>query len=129
MHKITLTLLLLFGLTTWAQQNQNPEQVVQNQVEAYNNRDLETFLSFYSEDVKIYTFPNRLDSDGKAAMREGYARFFKDAKKLHCTIVKRIVRNNMVIDEERVQYNNTEFGGVAIYEVKDNKIIKVTFIE
>lgn len=128
MKKIAVLLLLLASGWSYAQ-SEKPEDIVQKQVEAYNSRDLEAFLSFYSEDVKLYTFPNQLDSEGKAAMREGYAGFFKGAKVLHCKIVKRIVRNNIVIDEELVQYNDTQFSGVAIYEVKDNKIVKVTFVE
>jgi len=109
-------------------QEQKTEEIVQKQVEAYNSRDIEAFLSFYSEDVKIYTFPNKLESDGKVAMRESYASFFKNAKVLHCTIKSRIVRKNIVIDDEWVKYNDTEFGGIAIYEVENNKIVKVTFI-
>lgn len=124
-----LIVLLLFGLTTWAQQEEKPETIVQKQVEAYNSIDLEAFLSFYSDDVKIYTFPNKLETDGKAAMRESYATFFKNAKVLECKIVKRIVKNNTVIDEELVKYNDIEFTGVAIYEVKNNKIVRVTFVE
>ena len=36
---------------------------------------------------------------------------------------------NIVIDEEQIQYNESQFGGVAIYEVENNKIIKVTFFQ
>lgn len=122
---ITFFLMHFYGFS----QEKTPEQIVQEQVEAYNSRDIEAFLSFYSDDVKLYTYPNKLDSDGKAAMREGYASFFKNAKVLNCTITKRIVRNNKVIDEERVKYNDTEFTGVAIYEVENGKITKVTFFE
>lgn len=129
MKRSMLIVLLLFGLTTWAQQEEKPETIVQKQVEAYNSIDLEAFLSFYSDDVKIYTFPNKLETDGKAAMRESYATFFKNAKVLECKIVKRIVKNNTVIDEELVKYNDIEFTGVAIYEVKNNKIVRVTFVE
>ncbi len=127
MKKILLITLFFINFYGWSQEKTS-EQVVQEQLEAYNSRDIEAFLSFYSEDVKIYTFPNKLESDGKAAMREGYASFFKNAKVLNCTIKTRIVRKNVVIDDELVKYNETEFGGIAIYEVENNKIVKVTFI-
>lgn len=127
MKKILLITFFLINFYGWSQEK-TPVQVVQEQLEAYNSRDIEAFLSFYSEDVKIYTFPNKLESDGKAAMREGYASFFKNAKVLNCTIKTRIVQKNIVIDEEWVKYNDTEFGGIAIYEVENNKIVKVTFI-
>lgn len=128
MKKILLITLFLIHFFGWSQEK-TPEQIVQEQVEAYNSRDIEAFLSFYSDDVKLYTYPNKLDSDGKAAMREGYASFFKNAKVLNCKITKRIVTKNIVIDEEDIQYNDTKFGGVAIYEVENGKIVKVTFFQ
>lgn len=128
MKKLLLLIAFLIHINGFAQEK-TPEQIVQEQVEAYNSRDIEAFLSFYSEDVKLYTYPNKLDSDGKAAMREGYASFFKNAKVLNCKITKRIVTKNIVIDEEDIQYNDRKFGGVAIYEVENGKIVKVTFFE
>jgi len=128
MKKTLIITLFLINFYSWSQEK-SPEQIVQEQVEAYNSRDIEAFLSFYSEDVKLYTYPNKLDSDGKAAMREGYAAFFKNAKVLHCKITKRIVTKNIVIDEEDIQYNDSKFGGVAIYEVENGKIVKVTFFQ
>lgn len=107
---------------------QTAEQIVQKQVEAYNQKNLDAFMDCYSDDVKIYTFPHTLDVEGKAKMREQYAQFFNGAKTLHCTVVKRIVSGNRIIDEESVQYNTTTFSGIAIYEVKDGKIISVTFL-
>ncbi len=128
MKKALFITLLLTNLVCWSQEK-TPEQIVQEQVEAYNTRDIDAFMSFYSDDVKVYKFPNQLQSDGKAAMRESYTPFFKNAKVLNCKITKRIVTKNIVIDEEDIQYNDLKFGGVAIYEVENGKIAKVTFFE
>lgn len=127
MKKNLLLLLFLISSSVLAQTS-TAETIVQKQVEAYNRKDIEAFLSFYSEDVKIFNFPNKLETEGKKQMRESYTPFFNGAKVLNCKIVKRIVRNNTVIDEELVKYNDTEFSGVAIYEVENDKIIRVTFI-
>lgn len=127
MKKI-LFIIFLFANFWCFGQELKPEDIVQQQVKAYNSKDIEKFLSFYSEDVKIYFYPDKLESEGKSQMREGYASFFRNAKTLHCEIKNRIVNKNIVIDEEWVKYNDTEFGGVAIYEIQNNKIIKVTFI-
>lgn len=128
MKKIILTTLLLTGLLGYSQ-SLTPEMIVQRQVDAYNNRDVEAFLSYYSEDAKIYYFPNVLNIDGKQAMRRSYESYFKNAKILNCRINKRIVRANTIIDEEFVNYNGTESSGVAIYEIINDKIVKVTFID
>jgi hypothetical protein len=127
MKKIFVIITLLTFSLSFAQQ-QKPEEIVQKQVEAYNNKDIEGFLNFYSDTVKIYNFPNQLEIDGKEAMRKNYTSFFNNAKILHCTITNRIVQNNKVIDQELVKFNDTQFSGVAIYEIENNKIVKVTFV-
>jgi hypothetical protein len=52
---------------------------------------------------------------------------FKKLAYLHCEIVNRIKLNNTIIDHERVKFNEKVVDAVAIYEVKDGKIVKVTF--
>ncbi len=107
----------------------NPEPIVQKQLEAYNSRDIEAFLATYSNDVKLYNyFPNTLITDGKTAMRKGYADFFESTPDLHCEIRNRIIITNVVIDEEEITANGNTFNAVAIYEVEDGKIVRVTFV-
>ena len=109
----------------------SPESIVQKQLDAYNSRDIDAFLSFYSDDAELYTFPSALLAKGKDKLRERYTTRFSDSK-LHAVIVKRIVQGNIVIDHERVQRMFPEGLGVleaiAIYEVRDSKVTKVTFI-
>ena len=106
----------------------NPEPIVQKQLEAYNTRDVEAFLATYSDTIKIYDFPNNIRTDGKKALQKGYADFFKSTVDLHCEIKNRIVINNKVIDEEEITANGKTFNAVAIYEIEDGKIAKVTFV-
>lgn len=127
MKKLLLFLALCTASFSYSQQ-QKPEDIVQKQVEAYNQKDLEKFLSFYADTIQIYNFPHQLDIEGKEAMRKSFATFFANAKTLHCTIANRIVQQNKVIDQERIQFNDTPFSAVAIYEIENNKIVKVTFI-
>lgn len=121
--------LFLWSCVAAFAQTPTPEQMAQKQLEAYNQKDIKAFMDCFSEDVKIYTYPNTLEVEGKAKMQEQYAQFFNSAQTLYCTVIKRIVRGAFVIDEESVQYNATTFGGVAIYEVKEGKIVAVTFMK
>jgi hypothetical protein len=63
-------------------------------------------------------------------MRENYAKLFEKAPQLHAAITNRITQGNYVIYQEVV----TGFPGakeltvVAIYEVKDGKIVNVWFL-
>ncbi|WP_222984507.1 nuclear transport factor 2 family protein [Flagellimonas meishanensis] len=107
---------------------ESPKIIVQKQLEAYNTRDIDAFMDTYSEDVKLYNFPNTLFSEGKEKMRQRYATFFENTPDLHCEIKNRMVIGNKVVDEEYVRINGTYISAVAIYEVENGKIAKVTFI-
>lgn len=107
---------------------ESPKHIVQKQVEAYNKRDMNAFLATYSKDVKVYTYPNKLNYEGRAQMRKRYASMFEKTKDLHCKITKRIVNGTKVIDEELVTANGRQFKAVAIYEVTNGKISSVTFL-
>ncbi len=105
------------------------EQIVQQQLEAYNNRDIDAFMATYTEDIKLYNYPEELRTEGQNAMRESYDKFFKNTPDLHAFIKNRIVIGNKVIDEEQVTINGKIYNAVAIYEVENGKIKKVTFIQ
>lgn len=106
----------------------SPEQIVQQQLDAYNTRDIDAFVDTYADQIEVYNFPNELSYKGKDNLRKGYADFFKNTPDLHCKVVHRIVYGNKVIDEELVTINGQKINAVAIYEVNNGKIAKVTFL-
>lgn len=108
---------------------ENPEYIVQKQLDAYNARDIEAFLATYTDDVELFMFPATLLSKGKEAMRQTYAPMFQNTPDLFCEIKNRTVLGNKVIDEEYVRFNGQFLSAIAIYEVENNKISKVTFIQ
>ena len=61
-------------------------------------------------------------------MRKNYQRMFENTPNLFCEIKNRIVLGNKVIDEEYVRFNDGYLEAVAIYEVENGKIVKVTFV-
>lgn len=107
----------------------SPEHIVQKQLDAYNNRNIDAFVATYSNDIKIYNYPNQLQYEGVEKLREGYATFFKRTTDLNCEIKNRIVIGNKVIDEEYLTINGENYNAVAIYEVEKGKIAKVTFVK
>ncbi len=107
----------------------SPADLAQQQLTAYNLRDIEAFLIPYADDVEIYTYPNELKYQGKDKMREIYYKMFKNTLKLHCELVSRIVQGNIVIDKERVQFGDKVKEAVAIYHIENKKIKKIYFIK
>ena len=60
-------------------------------------------------------------------MRKQY-NFLNNIKTLYCKLVNRIVEGNIVIDHEEIwAEGGRKFYGVAIYEIKGDKIVKVWF--
>ena len=106
----------------------SPELIVQKQLDAYNARDIDAFMATYAKDVKLYNFPNTLRSEGQDPMRKSYASFFENTPDLNCKILKRMVIGNKVVDHEEVTRNGTTSNAVAVYEVDNGLISKVTFI-
>jgi uncharacterized protein (TIGR02246 family) len=105
--------------------------VVERQLDAYNRRDLEAFLSQYAPDVRIYAFPDKLLFQGHEKMRAEYGPLFAEAAGLHAEVTDRVVQGRFVIDREVVtgMPGKPLLTGLAIYEVKDGRITAVWFVD
>ncbi len=109
----------------------NPADVVQRQLDAYNARDLEAFLSFYAEDAVLAGHPGGdVLADGVEEMRPIYAGLFEQSPELHCHLLGRTVSGSMVIDHEFVTgiRGGEPVRAVATYEVADGLIQRVWFL-
>jgi len=106
-----------------------PQMLVQQQLDAYNSKNLEAFLANYSEDIKLYNFPNTLISEGKTAMRDSYSSMFASIDDLYAEIENRSIIGNKVIDKEKVTVNGKTIYTVAIYEIENGLIKSVTFMQ
>lgn len=106
------------------------EEIVQANLDAYNNLDIEQFMSYISDDIEVYEFENKkLSIKGAEVFRKVYDELFQQSPKLHSTIQKRIVFDNKVIDHEYIvgrRGSDIAVELVLIYEVKDNKIFRIT---
>ncbi|WP_370391367.1 nuclear transport factor 2 family protein [uncultured Winogradskyella sp.] len=105
------------------------ESIVQKQLDAYNKRDIDAFMATYSDNIKLYTYPNTLRTGDRRQMKASYEYLFANTPDLKAEIKNRIVLGNTVIDEEHVIMNGQKFKAVAIYEVENGLITKVTFIQ
>ena len=105
--------------------------VVDRQVAAYRDRDLERFLACYAADVK--DFEGTVLMDGLEAMRGQYGPLFRDSPQLRADIPRRIVAGDYVIDEEygsgivMAGFPPTEHIAV-VYRVRDGLIHDVILL-
>jgi hypothetical protein len=105
-------------------------KVVQQQVDAYNARNINAFADTYADSAKFYNFPDKYLGEGKDFIRKRYTALFLNYPNLHCDIKERIVQGNTIIDKENITITDKrQFEAVAIYQVVNGKIVKVFFLK
>jgi len=135
MRKYTALILffILFStISTLTAQEMTPEEVVQKQLETYNQRDINGFMSLIDENVTFYNYSDgNITMSGASACKEFYSNLFEASPNLHSIVLQRIIFGNKIIDYERITGRNGNKGIVElilIYEVEKEKIIKVTVL-
>ncbi|MBK9248958.1 MAG: nuclear transport factor 2 family protein [Ignavibacteria bacterium] len=110
----------------------SPESAAQLQLDGYNARDIDIFCSAYSDDVQLLDMlSGAVLCDGIEKLRVKYREQFERCPDLHCTLVKRIVCGNVVIDEELVKglAPGKIVHATAIYEVQNGLIRRGWFVK
>lgn len=109
----------------------HPEAIIQQQVEAYNQRDIASFVACHHPQVKLYNFgePEPF-AEGRAKLHEIYSDVFDHSPNLFSDVKQRIVMGNKVIDYETITGRKgiEEMEIIAIYEVEEGLIGKAHFI-
>ncbi len=109
----------------------NSENIVQAQVNAYNDRNLSKFLDCHAEDIELYRYSEEQPySIGKEGLKNIYQDVFENSPNLHAEILNRMVMGNMVIDHEKVTGRKGVESSIiiAIYEIENGLIAKARFI-
>lgn len=104
----------------------DPQDVVQRQLDAYNARNIDAFLTLFAEDAQGFDLGDPAPTmNGKAAFRARYTDMFARSPQLHAALVNRIAFARVVVDHERItgRYGAPEvFEIVMIYEVENGLI-------
>lgn len=125
MKKVIYVFISLFSFMTYSQ---TVDQVVQQQLEAYNSRDIDSFMAVFHPEVELWTLgaeaPNAV---GWENVKKLYADLFTISPELKSTVLNRSVIGNKVIDYERISGRKgakEDVFLVMIYEIKDGLIWK-----
>lgn len=127
---LLITIMLLSASAELRSQSADPQTAAQGQLDAYNKQDIEAFISWYSDNVEVYNFPDELIYRGKDKMRERYTNAWQQNPDQKAIVTDRIINGNTVIDKEHVKgrANGIENNVIAIYMIDKGKITKVYFI-
>lgn len=100
MRNLLVFTCLFFSLNLFSQ---TPREVIQEQLDAYNAKDIDAFMNVFSEDIEISTLGDSIPSVvGSENVREVYSWLFNHSPQLHSEVLNRTILGNKVIDYEKI---------------------------
>jgi uncharacterized protein (TIGR02246 family) len=104
-------------------------ELIQKQLDAYNNQNIDAFLACYAEDAVLAGLNGDITHRGLAAIRKRHEDLFYEFPKNHARLVNRIDLGTTVIDHEQVERSpgGDKFEVAAIYTIEAGKIARVDF--
>lgn len=107
-------------------------ELVQGQLDAYNQQDLERFCLFYHPDVCVRSLlEDQILISGMNEFRNKYNELFQKNPSQRCLILSRIILENSIIDEELIEGRIGHPGGlkaVVTYSFLDGLIHRIWFV-
>lgn len=109
-------------------QNILPEQVVQVQLEAYNEGDIDKFMSVFHQEAELWNLGDEKPiAEGWENLKAIYSNLFEKSPNLHSEVINRTKIGNKIIDYEKITGRNNSNEAlflIMIYEIKDEKIYR-----
>lgn len=110
--------------------SEDPSAVVQHQLDAYNAKDVDGWLSTYAPDAEQFNLHGERLAQGHDALRTRILMRFEEPD-LHARLLSRTVIGNVVVDAEEITRNFPEGLGtiemLCVYEVVAGRIAKASF--
>ncbi|WP_419570785.1 nuclear transport factor 2 family protein [Rheinheimera sp.] len=108
----------------------NPAELVQRQLDAYNAKDIDAWLGTYAKDARQFHLHGECFAAGHAQLGERMLLRFQEPD-LHARLLNRLVMGHTVVDQELITRNlpegKAEVGMLCIYEIKDGLIQTASF--
>jgi hypothetical protein len=103
--------------------------VAQKQLDAYNAQDLDSYVSFFTEDCVISGLNGAPTESSRAAVKARYAKAFAAYPQNKAYLKGRVATGNTVVDHEMVVRapGGEQFEIIAIYTFRDGLIARVDF--
>jgi hypothetical protein len=108
----------------------DPAALVQRQLEAYNDKDVEAWLATYAADAEQYVLHGERLAQGHEELRRRILVRFAEPD-LHARLLSRVVMGQVVVDLEEVTRNFPEGRGsvqmLCVYEIAHGRIAMASF--
>lgn len=106
------------------------EQIVQQQLDCYNAKNIDAWLATYAEDAQQFELHGAVIASGHREMRARMLSRFAEPD-LYAKLLSRTAMGNIVVDHELITRNFPEGRGtiemLCVYEVVENHIKKASF--
>lgn len=110
----------------------SPEDVVQRQLDAFNEHDLEALLPLFGDNVVIHDLVDgSIVLRGIDAFRDRYVRVFQERPQVKAQLAGRLTLGRHVVDLEQLTdgEDHPPEAALAIYEVAGDVVVRMWFIE
>jgi len=103
--------------------------VAQKQLDAYNAQDLETYVSYFTEDCVVSGLNGTPTETSRDAIKARYAKAFATFPQNKAYLKGRVATGSTVVDHELVVRapGSEQFEIIAIYSFRDGLISRVDF--
>jgi uncharacterized protein (TIGR02246 family) len=103
--------------------------VAQKQLDAYNAQDLDTYVTFFTEDCVVSGLNGVPTETSRNAIKARYAKAFAQFPQNKAELKNRVAVGNTVVDHELVVRapGGERFEIIAIYTFRDGLIARVDF--
>jgi uncharacterized protein (TIGR02246 family) len=103
--------------------------VAQKQLDAYNAQDLDTYVTFFTEDCVVSGLNGVPTETSRDAIKARYAKAFAQFPQNKAELKNRVAVGNTVVDHELVVRapGGERFEIIAIYTFRDGLIARVDF--
>ncbi|MGB5818612.1 MAG: nuclear transport factor 2 family protein [Saonia sp.] len=98
---------------------------------AYNERNLEEFVSYMHPEFKSYLFESQhCLCSGIADARKVYGKRFSENKNLFVTTLNRIVNDNIVVESQLIEGfdGDKTIHAIAIFELQNGMVKRASFV-
>jgi hypothetical protein len=131
MKAVATFVLFFLSIGTGMAQEDNhlttPLNVVNQRMDFYNQHNFAGFIKLYAEDVKIYSYPDKLLGTGTDNISSIFKPKF-ESESIQVEIISQMNNGSHVINHEIVTEDGIETKYISIYEVKDGLITSVRFV-
>ena len=135
MKKASVIFVLLLFSNFTAAHSKDLLSLLKNQVDAFNQQDVEKLAANVSDDMKYYYLTNDeliIETSGKPAFEEAMANYFQSGNKPHSVIEGHVIDGSRISFKEVVSHINAKgekvtSSAMGIYQYKDEKIVRAWY--